>query len=330
MRSSLLFAKETLCFEDIRAVPKSKTAQKTAEIVNSIINGNKRVGYIGREETPAPFYEFLTKSTEGIEWVDANNIIDEQRIVKDALQIAFHQYSAEVCDAMFETLTREISKGKRGYQLQADMEHTARYMGCEYASSFLSIGPVADRPRYSPLECDRVPQRGDQILAALFVIYQGHWGHAIRTGTLGSPSRDQSKVFDIVLEMEEAALGRMKPGVELSEVWMASERVLYENYPDARDLNWYWLKTGHSLGLDYNDPVLSDAFPNPYSLSSKDIINKNPDVQSVRIQEGMLFELHPNLFVPDTAAGVIGDMVLVSESGPEILNRFPRQLLQFG
>lgn len=327
MRSAQLFAKETLWFDDIRVVPQAKTGQEITTIFNPLISKNQKIGYIGRNETPAPIYETLQKGAGGIEWIEANEIIDEQRIVKDEIQIVFHQRAADICDAMFETLTREIRKGKKAYQLQADLEYTAKYEGCEHASTFLSVGPVVDRPRYAKGECYRVPQKGDQILVALFVMYEGHWGHAIRIGTIGEPNKAQIRAFDIVLEMEEAALGCMKPGIELNEVWMASDNVLRKYYPNVRDLDWYWLKTGHSLGLDYNDPILSDAFPNPYLLRTKDIEKQEQNKSSIKIQEGMLFELHPNIFIPDEAAGVIGDMVLVNETGYEILNKFPRQLI---
>jgi len=269
----------------------------------------------------------LREDAEGIELIEATEIIDEQRIIKDTIQIVFHQRAAEICDAMFETLTREIGKGKKAYQLQADLEYTAKYEGCEHASTFLSVGPVVDRPRYARGECSRVPQKGDQVLIALFVMYEGHWGHAIRTGTIGEPNKAQLKAFNIVLEMQEAALNFMKPGLDLNEVWIASDNVLRTYYPNVRDLDWYWLKTGHSLGLDYNDPVLSDVFPNPYLLKNEDIEKQGQGKSSIKIQEGMLFELHPNIFIPDEAAGVIGDMVLVTEEGHEILNRFPRQLI---
>jgi len=327
MRSAQLYAKETLWFDDIRVIPQAKLGQEIITGVHSLFSKNKKIGYIGRDETPAPVYDTLRKDAEGIEFIEANEIIDEQRIIKDTIQIVFHQRAAEICDAMLETLTREIGKGKKAYQLQADLEYTAKYEGCEHASTFLSIGPVVDRPRYARRECNRVPQKGDQVLIALFIMYEGHWGHTIRTGTIGDPHKDQLRVFNIVLEMEEAALNCMKPGSDLNEVWRASDNVLRKYYPDVRDLDWYWLKTGHSLGLDYNDPMLSDAFPNPYLLKNKDIEKQEQNKSPIKIQDGMLFELHPNLFIPNEAAGVIGDMVLVNEEGFEILNKFPRQLI---
>jgi Xaa-Pro aminopeptidase len=43
----------------------------------------------------------------------------------------------------------------------------------------------------------------------------------------------------------------------------------------------------------------------------------------------MLFEFHPNLFVPGVAGAVIGDMVAATDGAPEIMNQFPRELISW-
>jgi len=323
-----LLAAETMWFEDIRLISQERFGHEIASILRPLVFENDKIGYIGRAETPAPVYEALSQGLAGVAWVQANWIIDELRIVKDSLAITFHRRAAEICDAMFQTFTREVRRGKKAYQLQADVEHTARYEGCEHASTFLAVGPVADRARRTKRECVRVPQPGDQILLAVFLMYEGHWGHAIRTGTVGSPSQAQQRAFDIAFEMEEAALECLKPGVNLDEVWRASARALKKHYPNLRDLiNWYWFKTGHGIGLDYSEPLVSDAFRYPYQLDEEDGVEDKPESPSIQIEPGMLFELHPNVFIPNEATGAIGDMVLVTESGYDILNKFPRELI---
>jgi len=129
MRSAQLFAKETLWFNDIRVVPQVKTGQETATIINSLISKAQQIGYIGFNEIPAPIYKTLLEGTGAAEWIEANKIIDEQRIVKDEIKIVFHQRAAEICDVMLKTLTRKIRKGKKAYQLQADLEYAAKYQG---------------------------------------------------------------------------------------------------------------------------------------------------------------------------------------------------------
>ena len=322
-----LFARETMWFGDIRTVPQGKLGHEIAAILRPLVSENAKIGYIGHAETPAPVYEALLQGLAGVTWVQANRIIDELRIVKDSLEVTLHRRAAEICDAMFQTFTREVRKGKKAYQLQADVEHTAGYEGCEHASTFLTVGPAVDRSRRFKRECSRVPQPGDQILLAVFLMHEGHWGHTIRTGTMGNPNQAQQRAFDIALEMEEAALERVKPGLNLDGVWKASARALKKHYPNVRDLNWFWLRTGHGIGLDYSDPILTEVFRYPYEFGEDGDVEDNPEMPSIRIEPGMLLELHPNVFIPDEAAGVIGDMVLVTESGYEILNQFPRELI---
>jgi Xaa-Pro aminopeptidase len=320
-------AKEIMWFDDVRFVPPEKLGQEVASILKPRLSAKDTIGYVGRTETPFPVYEAFLQGLPGVTWVQANRIIDEFRIVKDSAALTLHRRAAEISDAMFQTFTREVRRGKKGFQLQADVEHTARCEGCEHASTFLAIGPVADRARYTKRENGRVPQAGDQILLALFLSYEGHWGHAIRMGTMGDPNPSQRRAFDIALEMEEAALERVKPGRDLSELWKASARVFKKYFPDIDARGWFWLRSGHGIGLDYSDPILTDIFRFPYDLAVKDAGKTGEP--PIPIQPGMLLELHPNVFIPNEAAGAIGDMVLVTEDGYEILNQFPRELIRW-
>jgi Xaa-Pro aminopeptidase len=323
-----LFAKEVLWFNDIRLASPERLGQAVVSILQPRLSPGDQVGFIGRAETPAPVYEAITKGLPGVTLVPANGLLDKVRIVKDALAISLHRHAAEISDEMFQTFTREVGRGKKAFQLQADVEYTARYAGCEHASTFLTIAPVIDRPHYFKRENFRVPQKGDQILLAVFLSCEGHWGHAIRVGTIGDPNPAQRRAFDIALEMEEAALETLKPGTDLAEVWKASARVLAKYYPNRIDPNWFWLRTGHGIGLDYSDPILTEIFRFPYDLGKE---GKGGDRKeaSIPIQPGMLLELHPNVFLPNEAAGAIGDMVLVTENGYEILTRFPRELIRW-
>jgi Xaa-Pro dipeptidase len=320
-------AKETIWFNDVRFVPSNHLGREIVEILKPVVSSKRKVGLIGRTEMPAPLYDALTKGLRGAQWADVNRIIDELRTVKDDIQIAYHRKAAEICDSMFKTLAGEIKKGKSAYRLQADMEHTARCAGCEYAATWLTVGPVADRPRFYKEECSGVPQPGDQVIAGLMIIFEGHWGHAVRTGTFSEPTDAQKEVFSVALEMEEAALRHLKPGLNLNDVQKASDAVLNTYYPRGEGLNQFRFRCGHSLGLDYEDPLLTEAFPQPGPCGPGNPSGREGEMPPVEIKPGMVFELHPNLFVTNVAGAVIGDMVLVTETGNEILNRFPRDLI---
>ena len=324
-RSLYLLAKESLWFDDIRSVPYKNYHQEVISVLKPLLSKGNRVGYIGKSETPYEMFEGLLSGLPDMDLIQANHLIDEERTIKEELQIEFHRRAAEICDEMFKTLASEIRKRKETYRLQADMELTARYAGCEYASTFLSIAPVVDRPRYAVDECLRIPQEGDQVLASVFALYRGHWGHAIRTGALGRPSEIQQQAFNATLEVEEKALQLLRPGMDLNEVPKASDDILQKRFPEIKTMDIYKLKTGHSLGLDYSDPILSEVFPPPSGTLAGQVNEKEKD--KVIIKPGMLFEIHPNLFLPSKAIGAIGDMVLITEDGNEVLTKFTRELI---
>ena len=328
-RSTKLFAKELMWFKDVRSVQQSDFGKEIVNALKPLLKKGNRLGYIGSAETPFLLYDTLREGFKEIALVEANQLVDELRIVKDSMAIKRHRRAADICDAMFDTFSREVRSGKQVYQIQADLEHTAKFKGCEYASTFLSVAPVVDRPRYAKRECSQVPTEGDQVLLSLFVMSDGHWGHEVRTASIGKATPRLQDTFDIVLEMQEAALKKIYPGNPICEIWQASETVLNKYYPEARDQDWYWLKTGHGLGLDYSDPVISDFFPNPFKMSKISNLQSVQHEKDVCILPGMLFELHPNLFVPNHATAAIGDMVLATETGYELLGQCPRELLVF-
>jgi Xaa-Pro aminopeptidase len=308
--------------EDVRFVKLTDFAHVAAQVVAERGLGAGRLGLVGRNEMPAPVWEGFTERLPRVEWHDVTTVLDRLRVIKDPAQLVMHERAAEICDEMFATLAREIHTPKPAFQLQADMERTARYAGCEYCMTWLTAMPKADYSRFFKEECRRVPQQGDQVFAGIYLIYEGHWGHAIRGGTLGPPSPEQRHIYDVALEMERAMLDRLTPGQDLHAVQAAAERVVNDHYPDGKAEGIFRFRHGHALGLSYEDPVASAAFPQLYDAPPA-------SRTALEVTAGMLFELHPNLFVPDVAGGVVGDMVAVTEQGPQLLNAYPRELIEW-
>jgi Xaa-Pro aminopeptidase len=73
---------------------------------------------------------------------------------------------------------------------------------------------------------------------------------------------------------------------------------------------------GHGLGLEYNDPMVAD------------VLRGWSESDEILVQPGMIMELHPNFHTAKLGMTVIGDMVLVTETGNEILTGLPRQLYE--
>lgn len=309
-----------LWFDDVRNVKPPMFGREAVNVLAERGVAAKRIGYIGYAETPAPVWLALQEGLPGVEWVDFAPHMDKRRIRKDDLQMSFHRRAAEVCDAIFQTTAREVRSGLKGYQIQAAMEQTARYEGCEYCLTWLTVAPRADYPRFYKEECTRAPQRGDQVIPGIYLTYDGHWGHAIRTGTVGEPSDDQRKVYGICREMHDAALAALKPGEDLFEVNAAMDRALHRHYAEEEVGR---SRAGHGLGFSYEDPLVSQAFPHPWEAGHRPEGGPN----HIELEPGMLMEIHPNVFVPGVAGAMIGDMVAVTDTGYEVLTDYPRDLI---
>ncbi len=302
----------------------------------------RRIAYIGRAETPVPFWESLRASFPEAEFTDFESFVDPLRVIKDAAQYAMHYRGAEICDEMFQTLRREIKTGKKICELQNAMIRTAQDNGAEHALVWLSIAPAAEYCLFRREECQRVPQLGDQVIVGIYQLFHGHWAHALRMGTYGEPTPAQKRAFDIVLEMENAGMEVLRPGANLYDVHRAFEKVYCSHFTEKDDETMFRFRAAHGLGHSYEDPIVSAPFPQPYQDNSASVEgfmefgykrhspvnNPSPD-KFLEVRPGMLFEFHPNFFQKGVAGAAIGDMVYVGQNGAEIMTTFPRENIRW-
>lgn len=307
---SVMRAREQAWISDVRF---GKGPGLAKEVIGLLPAGASRVGIVGREEIPlAVWDELVNAGASG--WIDCSPELARRRATKDAIEIAYHREAGRICDEIFERLGPALHTGKAVFQIQAELEHHARSRGCELCKTWLTVAPVPDRCRYSRDENYNVPREGDQVLLGIMLILHGHWGHAIRTGAIGRSTPDAERIFAQVAAMHAAMFDSLRPNAEISAVGNAGVVPAEEGV--------FQFRSGHALGHSYEDPAGTSDFPQPYE-------GARAAGKPALAQAGMLFELHPNLFIENVGAASIGDMVLVTEQGAEYLTTFPRHLLIF-
>lgn len=319
---STFFAAQYFWIKDVRFVKAPELCAEAARICRDMSPSPQRIALLGRNEMPVIAWEACMSILPHREWLDFSAKIDQQRLIKSSAQLAIHEQSAQICDAMFDTLRREIKQPRPGFQLQAEMERTARYAGAENCITWLTISPVADYSRFFKEECQRTPQPGDQVLAGILLLYDGHWGHAVRSGSMGAPSAGQRKVFSIAFEMADKMLAALQPEGDLNAVQSAAEDTLRQHFSPAELAQVFRFRHGHGLGHSYEEPVSSVPFPQMYDIQPAQAVK-------MAAQPGMLFELHPNLFVPGVGGACIGDMAVVTTEGNRLLTKYPREMIQW-
>jgi Xaa-Pro dipeptidase len=133
------------------------------------------------------------------------------------------------------------------------------------------------------------------------------WGYNSeleRTLILGEPSSEQRRLFEHMLALQETAFAALQPGARCCDVDRAV-RAYYQRH----GLEDYWKHhTGHAIGLRFHEGPFLDV------------------ADATEIVPGMVFTIEPGLYAVNVGGFRHSDTVLVTESGPEILTYYPRDL----
>jgi Xaa-Pro aminopeptidase len=137
------------------------------------------------------------------------------------------------------------------------------------------------------------------------VILAGYCSDRTRTVHVGQPSAEARRLYQAVLEAQEAAIAAVAPGVSAGEVDGAARRVLRK-----QGLARYFThSTGHGLGLEIHEaPRLASG-------------------QAQKLEPGMVITIEPGAYVPGKWGVRIEDVVLVTSSSCEVLAATNKELV---
>jgi Xaa-Pro aminopeptidase len=108
----------------------------------------------------------------------------------------------------------------------------------------------------------------------------------------------------------EAGIGAVRPGATAAQVAKAENDVFRKYGLGDYVTNKYTRVRGHGLGL-FTDTK-------PHILEDVDTV----------LEEGMAMIVHPNTYHPEVGYMVLGDTVIVTDKGAEVLCGTPRELFE--
>jgi Xaa-Pro aminopeptidase len=147
-------------------------------------------------------------------------------------------------------------------------------------------------------------QAGDVLVTGAGAPVWGYHSELERTMIIGPASDEQKRMFDHMVELQDAALSAMTPGARCADVDRAV-RAYYEKH----ELMPYWKHhVGHAIGLRYHEAPFLDL----------------GDQTALKL--GMVFTVEPGLYVPELGGFRHSDTVVLTEDGIEVLTYYPRDL----
>jgi Xaa-Pro aminopeptidase len=239
---------------------------------------------------------------------DAGSIIDRVFMVKLPSEIDAIRRAANLADEGYR-MFREIARpGRSQYELVAEVEAYLRRQGSPDNFQIIGSGGADVRGMTPPSE--RRLAAGDLVTTELTPAVDGYFAQICRTLVLGKSNAVQKKAFGIYLDAMEAGIAAVKAGVTAADVARAENEVFRKHGLGDYVTSKYTRVRGHGLGLmpDMKPAILED-------------------VDTV-LEAGMTLIVHPNTYHPEAGYMVLGDVVVVSETGCEVLTATPRELFE--
>ncbi len=227
---------------------------------------------------------------------DLSPILDEMRRVKDAQEIERLRESARIGAAGIKEAMRTAKPGLYEYQLAAAAEFVFGWNGSMGYAYFpiVGSGPNSCALHYS--RNSRQMESGEVVVMDFGPDYRYYHSDITRTFPVsGKFSTEQSSIYQIVLEAQKAALGRVRAGASFREINDAAREIVARH---GYLSNWLH-GVSHYVGM-----------------STHDVGGTAP------LAPGVVLTVEPGLYFPAENLGVrIEDTVLVTSEGCEVLSR---------
>lgn len=145
---------------------------------------------------------------------------------------------------------------------------------------------------------------GDVLVTGASAAVGGYVSELERTMIVGTPSSEQRRSFQLMVDMQQVGFDAIKPGRPCADVDRAVRAFF-----DKHALMPYWRHhVGHALGMGIHEAPFFD-------IGDERLI-----------QPGMVFSVEPGIYVPGFAGFRHSDTVLVTKEGIEFLTYYPRDL----
>jgi Xaa-Pro dipeptidase len=260
---------------------------------------------VGIDIVELPFLFELQK--HGIEVRDAQQTMLDARVIKNQDEIMLLSQAAAMVDGVYQDIFEALKPGVRENEIVALANKRLYEMGSDQVEAINSVSGERCNPHPHNFT-DRIIRPGDQAFFDIIHSYNGYRTCYYRTLSVGSSTPVQQDCYTQAREWMDRAIDRVRPGVGTDEIALAWPEATEFGFPN--EMAAFGLQFGHGLGLGLHErPVIS-------RLNSL----KDP----IELKVGMVFALETYCPGKDgISAARIEEEVVVTESGPAILTRFP-------
>jgi Xaa-Pro dipeptidase len=237
---------------------------------------------------------------------DQTALLDRLLVGKMASEIVAIRRATKIADEGYRVFIDAARPGRADYELIAETEAFFRANGVDDNFQIIGVGGVEVRGMTPP--GGKRLKRGDMVTTELTPCVDGYYAQICRTLVVGEPSAEQRAAHAVYREAMEAGIAVVRDGIVAADIARAENDVFRKHGLGQYTSSEYTRVRGHGMGLF--------ADTKPHLLENV----------TTRIDAGMTLIVHPNTYHPVVGYLVLGDAVVVTQDGCEVLTQTPREL----
>jgi Xaa-Pro aminopeptidase len=245
---------------------------------------------------------------DGVELVPAGDPVEALRAVKEPGEIERIRAASQLADAGLRQIMAEGLVGRTEAAVADSLERAMRAHGATGLSfpSIVAAGPHGALPHAQPRDVEI--SSGELVVIDWGAVHDGYCSDCTRTFATGELDDESHTVYDLVLEAQLAGLKAVRAGVSGRDA-DAAARVVIDAGGHA---DHFGHGLGHGVGMEVHEgPRLSQRS------------------DSV-LASGNMVTVEPGVYLPGRLGVRIEDLVVVTDSGCEILTGVPKELITVG
>ncbi len=240
----------------------------------------------------------------GAALLPTTEVVARLRAVKEEGELEAIRRAARVTDAVYERLVRESLVGRSEAEVAWWFEQTLREEGAEGTAFpvIVASGPNSALPHHSP--GSRRIGVGETVIVDAGAEVGGYCSDCTRTFATGPLPEELQRAYALCRAAQETSLAAVRSGASASDLDGIARTRIEESglAPVLHGL-------GHGVGLEVHEqPVLRPTSPD--TLAERNVVT-----------------VEPGVYLAGKGGVRIEDLVVVGQSGPEVLTGFTKDLL---
>jgi Xaa-Pro aminopeptidase len=279
--------------------------KKKIEGLSVLMNdlGLRRMGFEPQHVT-YQLHKEISERVGPCELIPVDENLRGIRAIKEDDEIARTREAIDIATRSLRENIERIKPGVQEREIALELEFSMRRNGAD-AIAFDTIVASGGRSALPHGKSSaKEVQKGDSIIIDFGICYRGYHSDETCTFFCGKPSLRQREVYQIVKDAHDKAIASVRAGKTAKEL----DAIARGYIADAGYGDYFGHGTGHGVGLAvHEEPVIGPE--------SRDIVEK-----------GMIFTIEPGIYIPGWGGVRIEDMILVTESGCEVLTQLSKEI----